>query len=309
MTTTHRDPVDLLELARPDDDDLVTSWSPDRAEQVLSGLTRPTPGRRPRTTATRARRRVALGAVAAAAAAVALLASTVLAPRDAMPQAQAVERLARTAASAPATTPGPHGYVHQVVHFVQQGRDAQTPAIDVTSESWVRADGTAWYREVSRRDPVGTTYRRIPPAALGDDPFYGVRPADYERWPTEPGALRRYLEAHVNRAAARDERDVTQTVFEGMSDRFGVGLTPPELNAAMIRVLGSLPEVRTTSTTYAGRPAVRLAFTYDVENALYFDQGTAQFLGETMSGSASQVLVRDVAGSVPLTVRERATPE
>ncbi|MGN6302997.1 MAG: hypothetical protein ACTHN8_18085 [Angustibacter sp.] len=311
MTTPTRDPFDTLVAARPTGDDLQLQWSPQRADVALATMLEPHhAARRPavRQLAPRAARRIVLGAVAAAAACGVILGSGVIAPREAMPQAHAVERLAQVAASAPATTPGPHDYVHQVVRYLQQGRDARTPAIDTTSESWVGADGTSWFREISRRDPVGTTYRRVPPTPL-DDPYSGVRPADYLSWPTGTEQLRAYLEGHVNRAAAREEQDVTQAVFEGLSDRFATGLTPPELNAAMIRVLGSLPGVRTSTTTYAGRRAVRLAFTYGVENAVYFDEGTAQYLGETMPGFSAQVLTHDVVGSIPRAVRERARQE
>jgi hypothetical protein len=251
-------------------------------------------------------RRAALGGVAAAAACGAILASSVVGPHAAMPQAHALDRLALVAESAPQAVPGPGQYVHQVTRFVQQGSGAQTPAIDTTSESWVRADGTTWRREVARRQPVGTTYLLQRPAPLGDDPFFGIRPADYLRWPTGTLELRRYVQARVARPVPGASVDVTQAVFEDLSDRFATGVTPAALNAAMIRVLGSLPGVTTSRVTYDGHGAVRVAYRYGVVDALYFDERTAQFLGETMPGLASHVLTRDVVGSVPEQVRRRA---
>jgi hypothetical protein len=306
------DPFALLAAARPTDDALADGWSPSRTEAALATLRRTgaedTPADRIVDLAPRRSRRrwVALGAAASVAALAVLGGTTVFAPDSALPRADAVERLAVTAALAPGLEVGPGQYLHQVVTFSQEHRDAQTPAVDSTSESWTDADGTTWRRDVSRAEPVGTFLYRLPAAPLGDDPFTGTQPADYQQWPTEPEALRAFFDAHL-RSDGPNALDASQAIFENCTDRFVQGMTPPALNAGMIRLLGSLPQVTTSRVRFAGKAAVELEYRGAYVDALYFDESTAQFLGENRTGSRTEVTAQPtVVDAVPAEVLARA---
>ena len=313
MTTT-RDPYDVLTAARPSDERLHEAWTPTRAESVLAEVRQRAAGPGAVVVRTlrarRATRRWAATGVAAAVAALGVLAaSAVLTPQAAMPKAQAIEALATAAAQAPTLAIGPGQYLHQVVTFRQDHRDAQTPAVDSTSESWVDAGGTTWLRAVSRTDPVGTSYSRVPASKLGPDPFMGTQPSDYERWPTDATALRAFFDAHI-RSDGPNALDPSQSIFEDCTDRFVAGTTPPKLNAALIRLLGSLPQVTTSRVQFAGRAAVRLEYRGAYVDAVYFDERTAQYLGETDSGNRTEVTaLPTVVDAVPAEVRARATTD
>ncbi|KRE52678.1 hypothetical protein [Phycicoccus sp. Soil748] len=312
-TLDPRDPFALLVAARPTDDDLTDDWGPADVEDTLASTRRradpqhTSAGRTVALVPRRSRRRwVALGAAAAVATLAVAGGTAVLAPGTALPRADAVEQLASTAAVAPTLVVGPGQYLHQVVTFTQAHRDAQTPAVDSTSESWVDADGTAWRRDTSRVEPVGTTYERIPASDLGDDPFMGTQPADYQQWPSDPAGLRAFFDAHL-RSDGPNSLDPSQAIFEDCSDRFAQGMTPPALNAAMIRLLGSLPQVTTSRVQFAGHDAVELEYRGAYVDAVYFDAATARYLGETDSGNRTEVTVQPtVVDSVPAVVRARA---
>lgn len=315
LTDRAPDPLDLLAAGRPTSASLQRDWTPARAEVALATTLHRTrdeaedgpPARLLALTPRRSRRRwVALGAAAAAAALVVLGGTAVLAPDAALPRADAVEQLARRAEVAPTLQVGPGEYLHQVVHFTQQNRDARTPAVDTTSESWVDAEGTSWRRDLSKVGPVGTSYYRFPPSDLGDDPFMGTQPSDYLRWPTDPAGLRAFFDAHL-RSTGPNSLDPSQAIFENCSDRFLSGTVPPKLNAAMIRVLGSLPQVTTSKVRYAGRAAIELEYRGAYVNAVYFDEQTARYLGETALGERTLVTTEpSVVGSVPAVVRKHA---
>jgi hypothetical protein len=315
-TLDAHDPFSLLAAARPTDDVLADRWSPSRSEAALASTLRRSgaedlpAGRIVALAPRRSRRRwVALGAAAAVAALAVLGGTTVFAPDTALPRADAVERLAATAALAPTLEVGPGQYLHQVVASTQAHRDAQTPAVDSTSESWVDADGTTWLRVVSRAAPTGTTYSRVPATPLGDDPFMGTQPADYLQWPTEPKALRAFFDAHL-RSTGPNALDPSQAIFENSTDRFVQGMTPPALNAAMIRVLGDLPQVTTSRARFAGHDAVKLEYRGAYVDAIYFDEATARYLGETDPGTRTEVVVQpSIVGAVPAEVRARARTE
>ena len=310
------DPLTLLTAARPSGDALSADWSPLRAEAALAATLRRAAdqddpaGRIVALAPRRSRRRwVALGAAAAVAALAVLGGTTVFAPTRALPRADAVERLASTAAVAPTLDVGPGQYLHQVVVYSQPHRDAQTPAVDATSETWVDADGTTWLRTVDRAGTARTTYERIPASDLGDDPFMGTQPADYQQWPSDPAGLRAFFDAHI-RSTGPNSLDPSQAIFENCSDRFAQGMTPPALNAAMIRLLGSLPQVTTSRVQFAGHDAVKLEYRGAYVDAVYFDEATARYLGETDSGSRAEVTVQPaVVDSVPAVVRARARTE
>ena len=311
-----RDPLDVLASASPTPATLERDWTSVRSEAALRATLRhaasadPSSGHVRALTPRRSRRRwVALGAAAAVAALASLGAVTVLAPEAALPKADAVEQLARTAALAPSLELGAGEYIHHVVHVTQRNSDAQTPAVDLTSESWVDAEGTTWRRDVSRTDPVGTTYHRLPASDLGDDPFQGTQPSDYLKWPTEPTALRTFFDAHI-RSDGLNALDASQSIFEDCSDRFTSGTTPPRLNAALIRLLGSLPQVTTSRVQFAGRQAVELEYRGAYVNALYFDEQTAAYLGETAQGERTVAEgAPGVVDALPREVRDRAVTE
>ncbi|WP_406830858.1 hypothetical protein ABEG17_17940 [Pedococcus sp. KACC 23699] len=312
---SHRtfDPLRLLEAARPTEDALGADWPSTRAEAVLTDSLRragaeDTPAGRVVALAPRRSRRrwVALGAAAAVAALAVLGGTTVFAPDTALPRADAVERLAATAALAPTLEVGPGQYLHQVVTFSQAHRDSQTPAVDSTSESWTDADGTTWLRDVSRAAPTGTTFSRFPATPLGDDPFMGTQPADYLQWPTEPTALRALFDAHI-RSTGPNALDPSQAIFENCTDRFVQGMTPPALNAAMIRVLGDLPQVSTSRVRFAGHDAVKLEYRGAYVDAVYFDEASGRYLGETDPGNRTVVTVQPiVVDAVPAEVLAKA---
>ena len=156
---------------------------------------------------------------------------------------------------------------------------------------------------------MGTFYYRVPASDLGADPFMGTQPADYLQWPTDPTRLRAFFDAHI-RSTGPNATDPSQSIFEDCSDRFVSGTTPPRLNAAMIRVLGSLPQVTTSRVQFAGRDAVELEYRGAFVNALYFDEETAQYLGETALGERTEVAGQPtLVGSVPTEVREKAVLE
>lgn len=314
-TDRTRDPFDVLTAARPTDERLDEAWTDTRSEaalRVIAGRldaeqtagTGVVPLAPPRLRGLTRRRWLAVGAVAAAAAFASAVG--VLAPDAALPRATAVEQLAARAASAPVTVAGPGQFVHVVSTTTQERRDDQTPQVDETSESWVDATGTIWRRDVSRTAPVGTTYYKFEPVALDDDPFWGKNAADYAQWPTDPVELRAFLSAHLSNHAPGKTIDGSQPIFENVSDRLGSGLTSPQLNAALIRVIGSLPEVSVADVSYAGHDAVRLEYRGMYVDALYFDKETAAYLGETSPGAETRILTQDVVDQVPAEVLAKA---
>jgi hypothetical protein len=315
MTTDQaRDPITLLTAARPTDARLAEAWSEHRADAALADLldraaaptSAATNAAAVRLAPRRTRRRILMLGVAAAATAVTALAgSAILAPDSALPKAAAVERLARAAAQAPATVLGEGQFIHLVLDTEQEGRDRYTPQLDLTNESWTDRTGHSWRRDVSRVPALPTAYLRFDPTQLGPDPFWGTEPADYEQWPRDPSELTAFLRSHLHDVPGKTT-DGSQPIFETLSDRFVQGMTPPDLNAALIRVIGSLPEVTVTDLRWAGHDAVRLEYRGIYVNAMYFDRATAAYLGETATGMELVVRKREVVDEVPAEVLQRA---
>jgi hypothetical protein len=318
MTTEQtRDPVTLLATARPTDDRLAESWSEHRADATLAALlersgtpsTPATNAAATRLAPRRTRRRVlGLGAAAAVTVVTALAGAAVLAPEATLPKAAAVERLASTAAKAPGTVIGEGQFIHLVLDTKQQGRDRFTPQLDLSNESWTDSTGRSWRRDVSRVPALGTAYLRFEPTPLGPDPFWGTEPADYDQWPRDTSELTAFLRSHFHDVPGKTT-DASQPIFETLSDRFLQGMTPPDLNAALIRVIGSLPQVTVTDLRWAGHDAVRLEYRGDYVNAMYFDKATAAYLGETATGMELVVRKQEVVGEVPAEVLDRAVPQ
>jgi hypothetical protein len=159
---------------------------------------------------------------------------------------------------------------------------------------------------VSRVPADSTSYSAYaPPAALLDDPFNGIRPSDYAKWPTDPTELTAFLRSHFHDVPGKTT-DASQPIFEDLSDKYAQGMIPPELSAALIRVMGALPEVHVADVEFAGHEAVELEYRGIYVNAMYFDRETAAYLGETSPGSWSAVRSTAVVDSVPAVVRDNA---
>lgn len=312
LDRTDRDPFDRLAAARPTDESIASSWTPSRATTAFTHLREladgePATGTDSSNARHRARRWAVLGMAAAATAGVAVAATSFLAPRDSLPQASAVERLATAAAAAPASALRADQYLHVSLRSTQRETDPGTPGFDGTSESWLASDGRTWRRDVTRVDArgPGTRYFLFPTRCDDADIFEAVRPADYLQWPTEPAALTSFLRERLP-AEHENNLDESQPIFEDLSDRFVSGATPPDLNAAMIRVLGGLPEVSTTHVRFSGRDAVKLEYRGAYVEAMYFERDTAQFLGTTDASGEMTMTQPAVVDEVPAEVVRNA---
>jgi len=308
---TTSDPVDVLVAARPTDESIHARWTATRSMATLARIERLANGDGSADGGSgadvRRRRRWALLGAAAMTAGAAIAATNVLAPQESLPQATAVERLAATAAAAPAPTLGRDQYIHVLLHATQQGGDEHTPAVDIVNESWADSAGRVWRRDVALKDPrgTGTRYYLFPTRCRPTSIFEAITPGDYHRWPTEPGALLAFIRQHIP-ANHPGDLDESQPIFENLSDRFVSGATPPALNAAMIRVLGDLPQVRTSYVRFADRDAVKVAYHGEVVQAMYFDRRTAQFLGATDPAGQVTMSTPEVVDEVPAEVVESA---
>jgi hypothetical protein len=294
------DVLDLVASYRPTPDSLDARWpEPARRamlDRILADTDRASAAQlRAARPHHRRRRLVIAGALAAAA--VAAVAAPIVAPAHhpggAPPAAaEALERLAATAALQPAI-PGPGKYRHAVVRMW----DATASRPSEVDELWASYDGHVWFKQ--------TSGSRISYSSnVAGSHFPNLSSQFMATLPTDPSALRHYLLAHSG--VPRGSEDDTKILI-GMISGFwkGSGSVPPALAAATIRVLEHTAgiEVRQTHDPL-GRPAIRVdwhgAEPTDVTTD-YFDPKTSAWLGTlgytvASDGTADSVPADVVAG-------------
>lgn len=311
--TQTRDPFDVLAASRPSDVELTETWTLARETSVLDTVLddlhrRREPFDRGRADVTRrfprraTRRRVlALGGVAAALAAVAVVAPAVMDSKSATASAA----VAQLATSARRTEPAviPDGkFLHRVVEQDQQSPDTSMDAGRSTLESWTAPDGRIWRRDVRRE---GVEYFSFP--ALDRGPI-DYSPAGARSLPSDPGALRRLLDARVQGSSSHNE-----AVFVALGDVLRMGYVPAATRAAAIEVAGSLPEV--TATQAGGRTTLSFAdeeIRAGVVQSLVFDTGTAALVAEETTSRVnnmrftSATTVSEIVDEIPAEVLTKA---
>lgn len=322
-------PTDVLErVARlaPDEGTArsiaTVSLVPDAAERVVRRaltsapvsagetwlLTAAPPRRRPRRALAGVAAATVLGVVAAVA--------TVVLPSDGpggpSPAAAAeIERLAIRAAVTPADLVGPGQLVHTVDVFKQDGVDEHQTQPRQRRESWVRPDGGSWVRTTGG----GRTETRFRPRW----DFVGLNsptPDFLAGLPTEPGALADHLHANVTGSTSHE-----RAVFTAVGDMLRPGFAPPELRAAALRVLLTLPHVDVEKDVSfpSGTTGTAIVWTeHDRDGVrvekLVVDPSTARVLGELTTIDSptywldhwSERVVADAVDDVPADVRRTA---
>ncbi|PZS27166.1 MAG: hypothetical protein DLM58_19355 [Pseudonocardiales bacterium] len=231
------------------------------------------------------RRTAVIAAVAGLAAAAAIAAPALLpsgSPGSTDPaSAQALRRLAHVAAGGPVLHIRPGQYIHLVLTGHTDSSPGQ-PLSDVRYEYWTDASGKTWQRrdEIESGDFPDT--HEVWVTKPGGDVGQIQTQRDLERLPTDPVALRAYLDKHGENASSRDER-----IFLAVGTILRGGMAPPALRSAAIEVLASLRHVSIGSTTHDrnGNPVQEFVFEDQATRsnerwALLFDTRTAQITEE-----------------------------
>jgi hypothetical protein len=209
-----------------------------------------------------------------------LASSVVLTPARSLAPAQAVERLAATARTAPALDIPPGRYLHTVT------TDAQNPVGDQTAEhtaraqgsyeAWTDASGTIW--RIDTRTVDGKTYRSVhrfdpPTAEVGTIPnsLTGLR-----SWPTSGPALDQWLRDRLTTKSSLQQDDA---IFEMLKDQLNLEYTPPGVRAAAVEVIAELRGTRVL--TERGRTSLQYASQWSNPGrieTLVFDDATSRVL-------------------------------
>jgi hypothetical protein len=305
------DVLDLVAAYRPTSDALDAQWpEPARRailDQVLADSGAPTTAHRRATRRRYGRRLVLTGALISAAAVAAVAVQIVLPshhPGGAPPAAaEALERLANTAARQPGTA-GPGQYRHAVVRMWDA--DASRPT--EVDELWAAYDGRVWFKQTSGGQ---VSYS----SNVAGSHFPNLSSQFMATLPTDPTALRRYLLAHTG--VPRGAEDDTKVLI-GMISGFwkGSGSVPPALAAATIRMLEHTDGIEVTQThDPLGRPAIRVdwhgAEPTDVTRD-YFDPKTSAWLGipglTVVSDGTTEAVPADVVAGVAKTFVPGSAP-
>jgi hypothetical protein len=162
-------------------------------------------------------------------------------------------------------------WYHKVDLYQPSGR-GKTPTLVGSNTNWVAANGDDWLLEDEGGSPLCTYYPYL------GTPNPNHPNTDYLRsLPTDPSALETYLRAHVS-----GSNSIDQAVVVAISDTFGnyEGLVPPDLRAAFIEVLARVPSVTVRSGVQYGDGGTATTFTYKNDQSLWFDETTAQVVGQ-----------------------------
>ncbi|QKE82517.1 hypothetical protein [Arthrobacter sp. NEB 688] len=264
----------------------------------------------------RVRRRVLVGAAVAALTGGAVALPAVLRRDDAA--VQALQRIARTAGSRPATPLTPGRFMHLVTIDNPDGREfwiTGSPGRDVYPrrlESWTAADGTIW-RHDTENDGQEYFYRFDHQAADGS--LSDVSPSTLAGLPHDGEELLRTVRRRLG-ARGGDEPP-----FLYLVEAVRVGYAPPPVQRALVDALSRLDVSGAVSSRSGdGRPCLRVSFTTAEPGGrisyLCFDEATAEFVesGDVIDGRtvfSSVVTARGVVDEVPAEVVERGagTPQ
>lgn len=271
--------------------------------------TRSPKGRRPRAGV----RRIAVGAVAVAAT---VLAAVVLPASLRAPDstASAIDQLALTAGSQPATEVPDGSFLHLVT--VENPDGPLTPLADGeplgmyprTLESWTATDGDLW--RYDRTAAGAREWLRFDPApAYGTVP--GMSPQELAALPTEEQELLDHLRPIVQGSLSTDE-----AVFVYLADALRTDLAPPDNRRAMISAMALLPHIETERTrSWEGQPCLQVRYTEPERRggtqSVCFDEDTASLVEEAVFQDGalvfrSVVTQRDVVPVLPAEVEENA---
>ena len=318
---TPTDRLDLLDRAghdamagvaayRPREQDLAREWSPDRRAAVLhrildtprqTGAGTGAPGRPGRGW----RRPAGIAAVAAGV----LVGASLLLPADlpgAPTSAAAVqlERLAVTAAASPERVIGAGEFLRLRTRDVQDGAW-------VARVSWTDDEGRVWRVDRGQDRPERPVWERRWTFGPGGSSVNNPSPEFLDTLPTEPDALAGYLRERVTGSTSVDE-----AVFVAVGDLLRTGFAPPQLRAAAIRVLRTVPRVSVEpGEDSLGRAAVVVTYVDQtarpgVTQVLLLDARTSALLEERTTAAdldfVSTVQDSDIVTDLPDRVRDEA---
>jgi hypothetical protein len=233
------------------------------------------------------------------------------APPAASAAAIEIEKLAQRAEASPIRlTPGT--YLYTV--------DRQNNPRIERRQTWRAYDGREWWRLDG-----GEPNLAPPPEAL---PGIGVTmtAAGFATMPTDPDQLREQLFRRIPRTSSISEGDHDRLIFGVIETVLMSGISSPELNAAMLRVLAGLStvQVQPGSTTPGGLTGTGLTvgeLTYEngggqMQSVLVVDPDTSEFLARALklpleNGSRDLWLERisaKVVDDLPAKIRRDAVP-
>jgi len=264
--------------------------------------------RRPR----RGIRRVAVGGLVAAAtvAAAVLLPAALKAPDGA---ATALEQLATTAATQPATVVPKGSYLHLVTVETAEESPGEPDRYPRTLRSWVASDGEFW-RHDTANDGSQEWFRVVPGYSSGPEPVpaaFDTSPQALAKLPTDTQALLEHLRSIVMNSSSTDE-----AVFVFLGDALRAGYAPAETQRAMIAAMARLPHIETERTQASdGRACLKVSYSEPsrkgLTQAVCFDEATAALIEEELISDGelsfrSTITTREVVTEVPAEVVAKA---
>jgi hypothetical protein len=208
-----------------------------------------------------------------------LPADTPGAPRAAV--AAEIEQLALRTGKAPAYDFAPGTFLHTVEVAKQTSTDKYGDH-SVTREAWIADDGSMIRVDTDEDGPYGRYYRATKtPNVNAPDPDF------LDALPTDPAAMRAYLDARVQGSSSHE-----QAIFTAVRDMLRPGYGRPEVRAAALNVLSTLDAVSIEHDVAlpSGRTGTGIVFnepdqwdeytTGSGTNATVIDPETTRILGE-----------------------------
>lgn len=215
-----------------------------------------------------------------------------------VPIADALERAARAALSAPSLMPGDEQYFYVRSEGTQlEGGASGVIALETKTDSrWISADRpniseskpiSISYPTLRDRRALGSAPRPAPPSPLQLPPRYGYQIGEHLLtraqvlgYPTEPRAIYRrlYADTHGGSRAAAAEN-----VFSEIAESLSSDPMPAALRSGFYRALALVPGLRLTANVRdaRGRVGVGASITRaGVQEEIIFDPATAEMLEE-----------------------------
>ena len=285
QTTEPADALQVLLEHRPDDRVLTTHW-PEASRQVVLDRVRAQSGRPVAAGIpwSGASRRFVARVAAAGVLAVALVGTiSTLAPREVLPQAGALQRLAVTAgaSASPVLAVGEYRHVRfttrQVAGTAAGGMSIPTES--TVTESWFAPDWSGWHRVTPT---TGLTRLLRTCAADQQDPTRHGSAAYVAALPTDPDAMlreiRRRLAADYGPAEV-GKPSLDERVFPELAHLLQPGQADPRVRAVAITALSRLPLVSAIERTVEGAQVldVEVAASYGRQQ-MRFDVATATLM-------------------------------
>lgn len=275
-----------LRDARPTDEELDRAWAPDRRQRAVEEIA----GR----AGVRAGRRSVRWAGGLAAAS--LLTAAAVLPTVLVTGSSAREdlrALALVAAASAEPVLAQDSYLHVKTEALQ--RNSQLLGNDTTSdtnrEAWIRWDGTIWAVD-SRPSEGWREYHVFPRPA---QPSVNVPTPEFAAaLPSDPEALRRYLDDNVSGSNSHDE-----AIFVAVSDLARSHFLPPSTLSAALEVLADVDDVETREIQVDGHTAMEVSYSRFLDgliarHTLVLDRSTARVISEQQTGPAGSYSLRTV---------------